>query len=240
MPAPIPPPPSNSKLTLEYTEEGDARLSWPLRQERGCARFGAAGFLGFWLCGWAAGETFAIIALVGMCGFGPMEKAQQVAQGPGWLAVLFLAGWLGLWTIGGVSAMLTVYTMLRGPQPNHLILRSTGLTYQPDLPTAKSGHWTYPNATPPTTRLPWQRRKIVNVPRAELGPIRLRRIAGDQELTIDHGAERVEIGSELTEPEREWLAAVLRTWAGQNVTVPEEVLEDDDSDDAVEGTAGSS
>jgi hypothetical protein len=32
---------------------------------------------------------------------------------------------------------------------------------------------------------------------------------------LDWGAERVEIGRRLREPGREWLAEVLRRWAGQ-------------------------
>ena len=53
------------------------------------------------------------------------------------------------------------------------------------------------------------------IPRQELGPIRLDRVGERQRLTIDVGAERIEIGRLLREPEREWLAGTLRAWAGQ-------------------------
>jgi hypothetical protein len=48
-----------------------------------------------------------------------------------------------------------------------------------------------------------------------VGPIRLERVGGRQRLSLDWGAERVEIGRRLREPGREWLAEVLRRWAGQ-------------------------
>jgi hypothetical protein len=53
------------------------------------------------------------------------------------------------------------------------------------------------------------------IPREELGDVRLEEVEGRQRLTIDHGAESIESGAELREPGREWLAEILRDWAGQ-------------------------
>lgn len=58
-------------------------------------------------------------------------------------------------------------------------------------------------------------RKRYAVPRGEIGDISLSRIGEHQRLTVDHGADRIEIGMLLREPEREWLAAVLHAWRDQ-------------------------
>jgi hypothetical protein len=57
-----------------------------------------------------------------------------------------------------------------------------------------------------------RRRRRRVLPRAVTGPITLARVGERQRLTIDHGADRVEIGACLREPEREWLADVLQQW----------------------------
>jgi hypothetical protein len=44
----------------------------------------------------------------------------------------------------------------------------------------------------------------------------LDRVGERQRLTFDRGADRVEIGADLREPEREWLFAVLHRWHAPN------------------------
>jgi hypothetical protein len=61
--------------------------------------------------------------------------------------------------------------------------------------------------------MPWKRGKPRNLPRQAVGKIVLERVGERQRLSVDVGADRVEIGPWLTEPEREWLADVLRAWA---------------------------
>jgi hypothetical protein len=46
------------------------------------------------------------------------------------------------------------------------------------------------------------------------GGLRLDRVGERQRLTVDCGADRVEIGFALREPEREWLHGVLLAWLG--------------------------
>jgi hypothetical protein len=55
---------------------------------------------------------------------------------------------------------------------------------------------------------------IVELPKEDLGEIVLERVAGQVRLRYDVGAERIEIGRCLSEPEKEWLAEVLREWQG--------------------------
>ena len=44
--------------------------------------------------------------------------------------------------------------------------------------------------------------------------MRLERLGERLRLTMDHGPDRVEFGDTLGEPEKEWLAGVLRQWRG--------------------------
>ena len=55
---------------------------------------------------------------------------------------------------------------------------------------------------------------VVELPKEELGQIVVERAAGQLRLRYDVGADRIEIGRYLSEPEKEWLAEVLREWQG--------------------------
>jgi hypothetical protein len=69
---------------------------------RGAGRFFVAGFLMFWLCGWAAGEVFALWFL---------WTALTTAQGP-LPVVAFLLLWVTLWSLGGIGALREVLRCL--------------------------------------------------------------------------------------------------------------------------------
>ena len=56
---------------------------------------------------------------------------------------------------------------------------------------------------------------VKEVTRGELGAIRFPCRAGTPGLTIDRGVQRLDVGSGLSDVEREWLAGVLRAWAGR-------------------------
>jgi len=65
----------------------------------GPGRFFVAAFLSLWLCGWLAGEVFALWALWRILG-------AFLAGGEGPLPVaLFLLVWLSFWTLGGAAAL---------------------------------------------------------------------------------------------------------------------------------------
>lgn len=55
-------------------------------------------------------------------------------------------------------------------------------------------------------------RKRYEIPIEELAEFELERVGERQRLTVDHGADRIEIGAGLREPEREWLAETLQAW----------------------------
>lgn len=77
---------------------------------RGVGRFAGAAFLSLWLCGWAAGETFALFMLGHgiyslITGRPALGSDQPLQLGPALAVGCFLAVWLTIWTLGGVMAI---------------------------------------------------------------------------------------------------------------------------------------
>jgi len=66
---------------------------------QGPGRFFVAGFLSFWLCGWLAGEIFALSVLWRLLASG-LATGQWALP-----AVLFLMVWVSLWSVGGAVAL---------------------------------------------------------------------------------------------------------------------------------------
>jgi hypothetical protein len=56
----------------------------------------------------------------------------------------------------------------------------------------------------------------VDVARSDIPGFVLERVGERQRLCFDRGADRLEIGARLREPEREWLFAVLQRWHAPN------------------------
>ncbi len=201
-------PPEGSCFVVDVDEESRPRLSW-LGPTGGCFRYGAAAFLGFWLCGWAVGEVTVIGILTGLLFGGWGGPAQQ---GGDLCGGLFLIVWLGGWTVGGFAAMFAFYNLVRRPRPERVVLGSNSLFYDPGtsnlFPVSRYETAQWRRTTP------WKRSKPRIIPREAVGRIVLERVGERQRLSVDVGADRVEIGPTLMEPEREWLADVLRAWAG--------------------------
>src|SRR5689334_3927967 len=85
----------------------------------GFARFLGAGFLGVWLTGWLAGETFALWMLAAgawsfFTGQPPAAGREPVNIGVAAAGGLFLIFWLSLWTLGGVAAIWEFLRLLCG------------------------------------------------------------------------------------------------------------------------------
>jgi hypothetical protein len=91
-------------------------------RSQGWGRLFQAGFLGFWLCGWAVGEVFVLKGLVTMVGgaLGPASPgrhpAHNLGTGAGGGELVFVGSfmliWLTFWTIGGIAAMREVVRVL--------------------------------------------------------------------------------------------------------------------------------
>jgi hypothetical protein len=85
----------------------------------GPMRFFAAGFLLFWLCGWLAGECFALWflgnGLVAIISGTPFLSGKSPVQvGPAIAVGAFLLLWLALWTVGGIAAISEFLRLVAG------------------------------------------------------------------------------------------------------------------------------
>jgi hypothetical protein len=167
----------------------------------GILRFPIAAFLVFWLCAWAVGWGVAFNRIL----------QGNIPNG----ARAFLLFWLCLWTVGGAFAFFMLYLLVRPPRAESVTLGNGFFRHDPG-----SVSWTGffnpwygmrhmdPRAFPNLLR----RRKRIEIDKSDLGPVVLDRVGERQRLYFDHGADRIEIGEHLREPEREWLAAMIGAW----------------------------
>jgi len=192
----IPNLPEGSNITVEQSFEG-IRLSWP-NPTGGIMRYGAALFMLFWLGGWAFGEIMVI---------------RQLIYGEKGAHDLFLIFWLGGWTVGGIWVMWMIYRMLQPPKAEQLTLATDHLTHFPG--TEPMNPFSYSSKDNPFRNpiVLMKKPKRIKADRQTIGEIRLSNEGERQRLTFDLGADRVEIGKHLREPEREWLAEVLTAWS---------------------------
>ena len=187
-----------SGSVIESRDDWDGlTLFWPL-PIGGPQRHFAAAFLAFWLCGWAFGLAAMTRSLL-TGGFQP-----------------FVIVWLGGWTVGGGFAIWTLWNMLRPSRPESVTMGVAELRYDPGAapgfdPYRQAGWWDR-SANQHGWHGQATRRRPMTVPKDEIGKFVLDRAGERQRLSFDRGADRVEIGACLREPEREWLHAVLEDW----------------------------
>ncbi|TKW77998.1 MAG: hypothetical protein DI543_12710 [Bradyrhizobium icense] len=154
------------------------------------ARYLGGLFLLFWLGGWV---------------FGFKSALSQVIDGKGGFFLIF---WLGGWTVGGVLAAVAVYRIFRPSIPETLQLTRNGVDYDAGIPpfefntykqSAKKEYW---NSL-------FAKRTRVSFDRQQMQTVRLRETETGNRLTIDLGSQRLELASQASEVEREWLARLL-------------------------------
>ena len=145
-------------------------------------------FLSFWLCGWAVGFVSALA---------------QVMEGKG---TAFLTTWLAGWTVGGCVVVFILVRLFRKGVPESFVFRGGEVGYDTGLPSlpVRFGRWDARDYS----RI-FSRRKQMSFSAEELKTVRLSTELGYQRLVIDRGVDRIEVGQTLTEPEREWLHALL-------------------------------
>lgn len=187
--------PAGSAISIEY-DVADPTVVIPAKSS--ASRYFGGVFLLFWLGGWA---------------FGLVAVGSKVMEGKGGL---FNVVWLCGWTVAGFLAAFSAYRIFRSPVPERLQLRRGSIGYDSGIPPLKSfqrGNMEYWASL-------FARRRRAEIDRRELQTLRLRETDSGNRLTIDIGAERVELAAQATEIEREWLARMLAQRYGLKQVMP--------------------
>ena len=181
-------PPKGSQIAIRH-DDLDPTIVIPAKAN--ASRYFGGLFLLFWLGGWVVGFRSASTTLMeGKGGF-------------------FLVFWLGGWTIGGILAALTAYRILRPTVPETLQLRRGSVEYDSGIPPLEFNTYRRNASGREYWNALLSRRVRASLDRQHLQTLRLRETETGNRLTIDLGAQRIELASQASEVEREWLAQQL-------------------------------
>lgn len=182
--------PQESKIVMTTDERGFPKMVLPVASY-GFMRVFPAIFLMAWLGGWGVGEWQVVKSLLNRgAGVGGAEAFQ-----------LF---WLAGWTVGGIVAFLFLIRLVRPVVPETLVFNSSTIDYD-------GGHQPFaidPNQMQRGSAAKTFLSKRVRVS-LTLPQIRTFKLQ-DGRLTVDIGINRKEVGSGLTEVEKEWLFENLK------------------------------
>lgn len=159
----------------------------------GVSRYFAVVFILCWLGGWV---------------FGLVSAGDMLLSGKGGG---FLVFWLGAWIVGGGFAVYYVYRLLRPSVPESLLLSSRSMRYDSGFAPVQMQlqNSYYARDRWEATRAFFAKRKVVEIDARQLQTLRLRDTDTGNRLTVDAGAERIDIARAATEVEREWLYQLL-------------------------------
>ena len=191
----------NGSVIEQLASPAGVTLRWPL-PSAGPGRYVVAAFLAVWLCLWAIALADASSAL------GRDRNVDPDVAPLAWFC-------LGVWIFGGIVMMGVLWVLVRPERPEAVRLEAERLRYLPgrtlmapgvrDFDRPREALAALAAATPPPV-----------VPRSAIRAFVLERAEERQQLCLDLGTERREIGASLTEPDREWLYAALRRWHSPN------------------------
>src|SRR5262245_15579239 len=180
-------PPDGSKISVT-TEGSDPVIVVP-QGSGGATRYFVGLFLLFWLGGWFVGFSSTIWTLAA----GKFHP--------------FLFFWLGAWTLAGIAVVVCLYRIFRPSVPESLKLMSPGVRYDSGIPPFQMSPGTMNQME--SWRSFFPKRTRADIDRRELRTLRLRETGAGNRLTVDAGAQRIDIGKSASEIEREWLHQVL-------------------------------
>jgi hypothetical protein len=178
-------PPIGSSISIRRGEQGPLII---IPAKGSPSRYLGGLFLLFWLGGWA---------------FGFISVLTKLLSGNGNAFEVF---WLGAWTVGGVLAAYTAFRIFRPSVPETLLLKRSGIDYDAGIPPLELN--TYQKRKNYWGSV-FAKRLRTELGRQELISLRLRETEEGNRLTIDIGAKRVELASQASEVEREWLGRLL-------------------------------
>jgi hypothetical protein len=192
-------PPAGSQISINR-KDLDPTIIIPATASS--MRYFGGVFLLFWLGGWVMGETSAIT---------------QLMSGKGGAFIIF---WLGGWTVGGILAALTAYQIFRPTVPETLQLKRGSIAYDSGIPPFELNQNTRNKGIRDYWSSLLSRRLRTDLDRQQLQTLRLRETETGNRLTIDLGAQRLELASHASEVEREWLARLLARRYGLTQALP--------------------
>ena len=192
-------PPAGSQISIDR-KDLDPTIVIPATASS--TRYFGGVFLLFWLGGWVMGETSAIT---------------QLTSGKGGAFIIF---WLGGWTVGGILAALTAYQIFRPTVPETLQLKRGSIAYDSGVPPFELNKSTRNKGIRDYWSSLLSKRLRADLDRQQLQTLRLRETETGNRLTIDLGAQRVELASGDSEVEREWLARLLAKRYGLTQALP--------------------
>jgi hypothetical protein len=192
-------PPAGSQISINRNDL-DPTIIIPAPASS--TRYFGGVFLLFGLGGWVMGEKHAIT---------------ELTSGKGGFFIIF---WLGGWTIGGILAALTAYQIFRPIVPERLQLKRGSVAYDSGLPPFELNKNTRNKGIRDYWSSLLSRRLRADLDRQQLQTLRLRETETGNRLTIDLGAQRVELASGASEVEREWLARLLAKRYGLTQALP--------------------
>ena len=176
-------PPQGSKITID-TVNGHQQILVP-HGSGGIMRYFIGIFLLFWLSGWFMGFTNAFSTII---------------SGEGGTSLII---WLGGWSLGGLFAGYMIYRVFQKSIPEQLLLNCPSLSLDTGVPPMKL------ELSVRSQKEYWKsifpKRKRIEFTPSDLKTMKLRETDSGNRLTIDKGAERIEIAIAATEIEKEWL-----------------------------------
>ena len=189
-------PPASSKIAITTNRNGFPIITLPASRST-LARLGISLFLLCWLGGWAFGWVTAFREII------HDTKAPQ----------LFLIFWLTGWTVGGGFAIWYLWRLLRPAIPETMTLAKPNFFYDSGVQPMPLyfGYW---RGRTDFWKKMFEKRKRIEFTPQEIRTLSLRDTNESNRLTLDHDNERIDLGLNLTEIEREWLFRLLKAEYG--------------------------
>jgi hypothetical protein len=182
-------------------ENGEVLLSWPALY-RPCERWPAVLLL------WVMALTAALVGAAISWTVVDLLNDPAPTRAVYWLRIgvsVVLVGVVVAAAVVIVKIMLMMVRLVRFPAPVRLALQPTALIYDAgDCPA---------DSEPKPLLAMESARRLMEFPRDELRVRLVGLLPGEQHLYLDTSSgDSFEIGQELTVPDREWLAQVIRCW----------------------------
>ena len=189
--------PEGSKINIERDVDS-IRYSWR-KGKKSIGHYLVLAFMSFWFCGWTVGG-FAVVYILIVTAVGFFIDKVPI------FVLLFLLFWLGGWTICEIVVFKTLYYALKPKKSSVLTISNRGIVFETGTSSPILGQRQHYKKAVSFKEF---KNRTFNLGTSEAETLKLDRAGEKQRLSFDQGAERIEIGESLTEPEREWLYNVL-------------------------------